>query len=160
MSHADTGKTINAEQLTEGFRRYPVDDHGKLRMQFFNVPALTVALAANDTIGLLWLPPGRKRILPGLSRLTVSAFGAGRTLDIGHDAYSSRPTAAVDANVADPDALIDGMDVATALAGVAWSTALKFDIYSIEEVLVYATVLGGTMPIGATLSGYLAYLYE
>lgn len=158
--HVDTGKTINAEQLTDGFRRYPVDDHGKLRMQFFNVPALTVAVPQNGTIGLFWLPPGRKRILPGLSRITGSAFGAARTLDIGHDGYAARPSGTATAEVADPDAFIDGMDVSAAVAGAAWSTVLKYDLYSIDEILVYATVLGGTMPVGATLSGYCAYLYE
>ncbi len=159
MSHADTNKTINAEQLGEDYRRYPIDDHGKLRMQYFSVPALTEAVPANGTIGLFWLPPGRKRLLPGLSRLTASAFGAGRTLDIGHDGYMKRPSTEAP-EAADPDALIDGMDVSAAVNGAAWSTVLKFDMYSLDEVLVYATVLGDTMPVGATLAGYLAYLYE
>lgn len=158
--HSETNKTANSDQLQEGFRRYPVDDHGKLRMQFFTVSALTGALADGDTVALFWLPPGRKRILPGLSRITTSAFGAARTLDIGHDAYASRPSGEADANDADPDAFVDGMDVSAAVNGAAWGTTLKFDIYSIDEVLVYATILGGTMPVGASMSGYMAYLYE
>lgn len=147
-------------QLTEDFRKYPIDDHGKLRTQFFTIPALTVAYAANDTVDLFLLPPGRKRLLPNLSRLSGSAFGAGRTIDIGHRAYNARPSAAADAEVEDPDALIDGLDVSAATNAVAWSTALKFDMYSVDEVMVFATILGGTMPVGATLSGFLTYLYE
>lgn len=160
MSHADTNKTQNADQLVEGYRRYPVDDHGKLRYQFFSVSALTVAIAANGTIGLVWLPPGRKRILPHLSRITTSAFGAGRTLDLGHDGYMSRPSGQATAEAADPDALIDGLDVSSAVAAAAFSTSLKYDMYSLDEVLLYATVLGDTMPIGASMSGLVAYLYE
>jgi hypothetical protein len=60
----------------------------------------------------------------------------------------------------DPDAFADGLDVATAADGTPFGTALKFDMYSLDEPLVYATVLGGTMPIGATIEGYIAYLYE
>jgi hypothetical protein len=159
MAHSETGKTINADALKEDARRYPVDDHGKLRMQYFKVTALTAALSANDTIALFWLPPGRKRILPNLSRVSHSAFGAGRSLDIGHDAYMKRP-AGNDAEAIDVDAFIDGKDVATAANAAVFSTELKFDMYSLNEVLVYATVLGGTMPVGATLEGYMAYLYE
>lgn len=160
MSHADTNKTKNADQLVEGYRRYPVDDHGKLRFQYFSVSALTVALAANSTIGLVWLPPGRKRILPHLSRITTSAFGAGRTLDLGHDGYMARPSGEATAEVADPDALIDGLDVSAAVNAAVFSTTLKFDMYSLDEVLLYATVLGDTMPVGASMSGLVAYLYE
>lgn len=159
MAKSDTGKTINADQLAEGYRRYPIDDHGKIRIQEFNVSALTGALAQNGTIGLFWLPPGRKRILPCLSRITCSAFGAARVLDIGHDAYMPRPPS----NTPEPangSAFVSNLDVSAALAAAAWSTVLKYDIYSLDEVLVYATVEGGTMPVGATLSGFMAYVYE
>lgn len=155
----DTNKTYDADQLADGYRKYPVDDHGKLRVQYFSVAALTEALAANSTIGLLWMPPGRKRILPNLSRISHSAFGAARTLDVGHDAYMKRPPDN-DAEAADPDAFIDGLDVSAAGAAVAFGTGLKFDMYSTGELLVYATVLGGTMPVGATLEGFITYLYE
>lgn len=148
-----------SDQLAADFRRYPIDDHGKLRMQYFSISALTVAYAADDMVKLFSLPSGRKRLLPGLSRITTSAFGSGRTIDIGHDAYMRRPPDN-DEELADLDAFIDGMDVASAVNGAAWSTALKFDLYSMAEVDVYMTILGGTMPIGASASGYLTYVYE
>jgi len=34
------------------------------------------------------------------------------------------------------------------------------DSYSMDEVLVYGTVLGDTMPDGGTVELLLAYLYE
>lgn len=154
----DTNKDINAAQLASDFRRYPIDDHGKLRFSYGKVTAAG-ALDANGTMGLLWLPPGRKRVLPHLSRITTSAFGASRTLDVGHDAYMRRPPDN-DPEAADPDAFIDGLDVATAVTAGVVGTALKFDLYSMDEILVYATVLGGTMPDGATVEILLAYLYE
>ena len=155
----DTNTDAIADQLAESYRKYPIDGHGKLRVQYFTVSALTVALAADSTIGLVWMPPGRKRILPNLSLVTHSAFGAGRTLDIGHAAYLDRPAGMATA-VDDPDAFVDGLDVAAAAAATAFDDSLKFDMYSMDEVLVYATVLGGTMPVGATLEGYITYLYE
>ena len=160
----DTGKTINADQLADGYRRYPIDDHGKLRFQAFSVAALGTALSANDTIGLVWLPPGRKRILSHLSKIKTSAFGAGRTLDLGHDAYLKRPVGVGSGSTeaADPDALIDGLDVSSAVNAVFTEPSgdLWFDMYSLDKVLLYATVLGGTMPVGGTMSGLIAYLYE
>jgi hypothetical protein len=146
-------------QLTEGFRRYPIDDHGKLRFQYANVPALAVAYAANDQIELFKLPPGRVRILPHLSRISTSAWGASRTIDIGHRAYSKNPPDA-DLEAEDGDAFIDGMDVSAAVNAAVWSTALKFDMYSRTETVVFATILGGTMPVAGTLAVLCAYLYE
>jgi hypothetical protein len=154
----DTGMDIDAAQLAADFRRYPIDAHGKLRFAYGKVTAAS-ALAADGTMGLFWLPPGRKRILPTLSRITTSAFGAGRTLDIGHASYMARPSPE-DAEVADPDALVDGLDVSSAVTNGVLGTGIKFDIYSLDAVLIYGTVLGDTMPEAATVEVLLAYLYE
>lgn len=159
-----TGKTINVDQLQAGFRKYPIDDHGKLRFQAGKVSALTEAVAQNGTIGACWLPPGRKRIIPHLSRITTSAFGAARTLSMGHDAYNKRPSGqgstAETVEAANPTALINAMDVSAAVNAAVFSTVLTYDMFSIEEQLLFFTVGGGTMPIGATLQFLLAYLYE
>lgn len=154
----DTGKDIDSAQLADGFRKYPIDDHGKMRYSYAKVTA-NGALADAGTMGLLWLPPGRKRIIPSLSRITTSAFGAARTLDLGHDTYTSRPPAQTP-EAADPDAFIAALDVSSAVDGVAFSNVLKFDMYSTDEVLVFATVNGDTMPDTATVEVLLAYLYE
>lgn len=153
-----TNTDINAEQLADGFRRYPIDDHGKMRYMYGKVTA-SADLADGGTMGLFWLPPGRKRVLPHLSRIKVSAFGAGRTLDIGHASYRSRPVGNP-AVADDPDFFVNGQDVSAGISANVFSTSLKLDMYSLNEVLVYATVLGGTMPQDATLEVLLAYLYE
>lgn len=146
-------------QMADGYRRYPIDDHGKLRFQYFSIAALPVAYAQDDTVVLFRLPPGRIRHLPHLSRITVSALGSSRTIDIGHKAYSKRPPDN-DVEADDVDAFIDGLDVATGVTSVVWGTGMKFDMYSREEISVYMTILGGTMPVAASASGIFAYLYE
>jgi len=162
--------TLQSDQRQDGYRKYPIDDHGKLRFQYFSVgiiTPITVAYAANDQVELFKLPPGRKRILPFLSRLQWTAFGASRTIDIGHRAYMKRPSDN-DLEVENVDAFIDGLDVSAAqTTPLAWATPvdvnasqMKYDVYSLEEVTVYMSILGGTMPAAATLQGFCAYIYE
>ena len=148
------------DQLVEGYRRYPIEDHGKLRYQYFSVAALAVAYAQNDQIELFKLPPGRKRILPNACRLWTSAWGASRTFSLGHRAYMKNPSpGALEAEAA--TAFINALDVSSAVNAAAWSSTVpKFDIYSLQEVTCFATIGGGTMPVAATLSGYCAYIYE
>lgn len=156
--------TLQSDQRQEGYRKYPIDDHGKARMQFFSVGVLTpitVAYAANDQVELCKLPPGRKRILPRESLIKCSAFGAARTIDLGYRAYSRTWAAHADLEVEDGDAFIDGLDVSAAITTpVAFNTDIKYDIFSRDEVTLFMTILGGTMPVAATLSGYIKYIYE
>lgn len=146
-------------------RFYPIDRHGKLRMQAFELAATTVAGDATSTIDLAEMPQGRLRLLPGLSRLQVSAMGSGRTMTLGTRAYYSRDPNAPDAseNAEDLDCIATGIDVSSAITGAAIAAvgnALWMDFYSVRGFTVTAQVNGGTIPSGATLSGYLAYLYE
>lgn len=147
-------------QMAEGYRKYPIDDHGKLRFMYSSVvvPAAG-AYAANDTIILGRLPPGRKRILPTLSRISTSAWGAARTLDIGHKKYVKSNTPYTE-EADDVDAFLDGLDVSAAVNAAVLAATIKFDMFSTTEVTVYATILGGTMPVAATLQLLLAYIYE
>jgi hypothetical protein len=148
-------------QQTEDYRQVPVEDHGKLRYQYFNLAALTVVGDAASTVDLCELPPGRIRILPWLSRLTWSAFGASRILDVGHREYRKSGGAGVVLEPLNGNAFANDIDVSAAGAVVALSnTVLKYDVYSLGGVVIHATVGGGTMPIGLTLSGLIAYLYE
>ncbi len=151
--------TQTSVQLADDYRAYPVDDHGKLRFQYGSVAALAVAYAQNDTIDLFKLPPGRKRVLPWLSRITTTAYGSSRTLSIGHRAYRSRPPGNTD-EAENATAFVSAMDVSGAVNAAAFSTVMKYDMYSVNEVTVFATIGGGTMPISATLQVALAYLYE
>lgn len=148
-------------QMVDGYRKRPVEDHGKLRYQYFDTGTLTAAYAANDQVDLCELPSGFKRIVPCLSRITSSALGAARTINLGHRAYMKRPSDNTDTTEAENGtAFIAGMDVSAAVNAAAWSTVLKYDTYSLQEIGIYMTILGGTMPIGARIEGFLAYLYE
>lgn len=150
---------LKAKQQTDDYRKRPLDDHGKLRVQYFTLDPTTEAGDANTTIELCELPPSAVRIMPYLCRVQTSGFGAGRTLDIGHDAYQARPIDRADEVADDPDAFADGLDVSA--AGIAaFGTGLKFDVYSLAGIVVKATVLGGTIPVGAALEGVIVYVYE
>jgi hypothetical protein len=141
------------------YRGYPTNDHGKLRIQFFDLPATSVAGDAGTTIDLCKLPFGRQRILPSMSRLKHSAFGSSRTLKVGHLAYSKTDDSI---EGADDDALTPSpIDVSSAGNNVVLSASLlKFDIFSKAGVTIQALVEGGTIPLGATLSGYIVYVSE
>lgn len=160
---------LKSTEKTDGYRGVPTNDHGKLRVQYFNVPAVAVAGDANTTLELCTLPPGKVRVIPDLSRIATSAFGAGRTLDVGHRAYQKvDPTYNSTTDEAeDADAFIDGLDVSSAVTGASFGSGLsafgyklKFDLYSKGGVTVFATVLGNTIPVGATVSGFIVYSYE
>ena len=144
------------------YRGTPVNDHGKMRYQFFDLPAVAVAGDAGTTIDLCELPPGRVRVIPSLSRVSFSAFGAARTMKIGHTAYPSRDIGAADPEPADDNAFTpDAIDVSAAVSCLPISDGvLKYDVYSKTEVLIQALIEGGTIPAGATLSGFIAYVYE
>ena len=64
----------------------PIDEHGKKRIVFFNVPAVTVAGDALSTFDLARLPPGAVRVLLAECKIQTSAWGAARLLDIGAQA--------------------------------------------------------------------------
>lgn len=148
-----------SKQLAPDYRRYPIDDHGKLRFQYGSVDALAVAYAQNDQIDMFRLPPGRLRILPWLCRYSTSAWGAARTLSFGNRAYSTRPPD----QTLEPElgtTFLSAVDVSGATNAVAFGTTLKFDMYSRTEITLFATIGGGTMPIAGTLGILLAYLYE
>lgn len=162
---------LKTTEMADAYRGSPLNDHGKLRVQFFDLPAITVAGDASSTVELCRLPPGPVRIIPDLCRLATSAFGSSRTLDVGHRAYEKRDPymagGSATTEAEDPDAFIDGLDVATAVTGSPFGAGLsafgyktKFDLYSKSGVTVFATVLGGTIPIGATIRGFIVYVYE
>lgn len=150
---------LESTQKTDGFRGRPLDDHGKIRIVRFDVPATAVVGDATTTIDLCDLPPGAVRLIPAMSRFTISALGAARTLDFGHRAYMGRPSPnALQAE--DLDAIAANIDASLALASVMVDTADKFDFYSLEGVTLTAQINDATLPVGATLSGYFAYAYE
>ena len=133
--------------------------HGRLRLAYFDFTQSGVG-DANSIAVLTELPAGRVRVLRHLSSIATSAFGAGRTLDIGHNGYTAFDGTAV---AAAEDQLVDGRDVAAA-ASAAPAAAAGADptvLYNSRDgVEIRAKVLGGTIPAGATIKGVLVYVMD
>lgn len=156
-------KTLIPAQLADDFRRYPIDQHGKLRFIFATVVNDAVAGDDGSMIKVGVLPFGRKRIIPWMSRYQVSAFGASRVMKIGHRAYYDRSDPSAAAQAEDDDAFASGIDVSAAAQAFwpAGATGLfKFDMFSREPIEIFATITGGTVPANATANFAIAYLYE
>lgn len=154
-------QAFQANEAVDGYRGSYNDGHSKMRLMPFSFTA-GVAGDAGTTIDLGTLPPGRVRVLPAKSRIKADAFGAARTLKIGHTAYQKRDSASEAFEGADDDAFTSvALDVSGATNNLAFdNTQLMFDLYSKSGVLVQALVGGGTIPQGTKIEGYVAYLYE
>ena len=140
-------------------RSRPFDEHGKLRIQYFDVEIETAG-SPNSTVELCTLPPGAVRVLTGMSRLGFSGFGGGRTLDIGHKAYRQTSDYSEPDAAEDPVAFGSAIDLSGAVTGVDAGSGVKFDIYSKDGVTVFGTLKGGAINVGAKMSGYIVYVYE
>lgn len=149
---------LQSVQKVDGYRKRPTEDHGKLRIQYFEVTAVAVAGDIGTTIDLCRLPAGAVRVIPHLSRLSVSAFGASRTLSIGHLAYAKKDDGTQEA--ANPTAFVNALDVSSAVTANVLGTGLAYDLYSKAGVDIQASVAGGTIPVNATLEGFIVYVYE
>ncbi len=127
---------------------------GKLR--FFGF-AFTQGAAAGDATSiqrLVKLPPGKWRVILAMSRITNSAFGAARTLDLGWEAYIDQDGNAV---AVDPNGLDDGNDVSAASSFNPTGTVGEDEtilLSSKSGVVITAQVNDGTIPIAATINGY------
>lgn len=155
-------QTFVSDQKADGYRKRPYEDMGKLRIEYFNVAAVAVL---GDTLSLALLctlPPGAIRVLPHLSRLTSSAFGASRVLAIGHGSYQSRDSSDSSLLVAaNYSAFGSGIDNSSAITTpAAIGASLKYDLYSKTGVDVYAQVSGGTWPAAGTIAGYIIFIAE
>lgn len=144
-------------------RKRPFDKHGKMRFDYFEIVPVVTLGDIGTTIDLCDLPPGAVRVLPWESRVKTSAWGASRTLSIGHRAYQKiDPTSTTTTDEAEnASAFVSALDVSSAVNNVAWSaTTQKYDMFSKAGITIFATVAGGTIPVAATLSGFVAYIYE
>jgi hypothetical protein len=131
-----------------------LDAGGKLRVQKFTFTQGAAAGDANSLVNLWKTPPGKVNIITALSQIFCSAFGAGRTLDIGYTAYTNNLGVAV---IADVDGFADGLDVSGA-AQLAWGLSPGIvQLNSQEGVVIQAKVLGDTIPASATLKGVIVY---
>lgn len=135
------------------------DDGGKLRIKRFTYTQSGAGDAAS-TVDLVKLPPGNVRVFPALSRITCSAFGASRVLDVGWTAYVDLAGAAV---AADANDMQNDLDVSAAASAALTSTVTGdgSKLFSSQGgVTIQAVVAGGTIPDAATLTGYIVYAQE
>lgn len=156
-------QAYTSNQLVDGYRATPIEDHGKLRFQAFDFTA-AAAGDATSTINLCNLPSGRVRVLPWLSRISNDATNAGVTLSVGTLAYENRDSGAPDdpgLQAADPVALTPvALDISAANDSVPLGQVYKYDFYSKAGITVQATVNVGIIPLGTKVSGMIAYIYE
>lgn len=133
---------------------------GRQRIQYFSFTQGAAAGDANSKAILVELPAGRLRILRDKSVVATSAFGASRTLDVGYQAYTAKDGTAT---VADDDALVAATSVATAatndMAAAAGADPTLY-VNSRTGLTIEATVEGGTIPAGATITGYIVYVKD
>ena len=127
----------------------------------------TQGAAAGDvgsTAELVRLPVGNTRVFLHESWLHHSAFGAARTLDIGWRAYRSAD-AQTPNQVEDPNGLVAALDVSTedfirmSVTGTLGGDDTRLFTAGAAASL-FATVSGGTIPAGATLTGYFTYVQD
>jgi hypothetical protein len=156
---AETSTQI-AARSTPGTILMPADMGAKLRFKYFTFTQGAAAGDANSTADLVYLPAGKVRIFGGLSRVSHSAFGASRVLDVGHTGFTQPDGTAV---VADEDFLHSAADISGA-GGFAPMDETGNDqtivYHSKTEVLIRAKCEAGTIPIGATLEGFIVYAHE
>lgn len=110
---------------------------------------------ANSLIVLCQTPPGRCRLLSFQSWLRHSAWGTARLLSLGWLAYVDERGATQVQNLT---AITSGLDVAAIGAkhvGLAITGGQSF-LFETPRWLV-AQCTGGTIPVGATLSGTLFF---
>ena len=135
------------------------DMTGKLRIARFNFTQSGEGAVAS-LAELAKLPPGNVRVILTLSRITFSAMGAARTMDLGWLAYTDLAGAAV---AADPNGLDDGVDVSSAGSVNPGGTVGGEETYlftSLEGVTITAQINDDVIDDGETLDGYLIYILD
>ena len=157
--------TEKSDQITNQEASPPVMSgvdtlRGKLKILRFTFTQGTAAGDATSTMELVKVPAGVVRVFLALSRITTSAFGAARTLDIGWQAYTDTNDAAV---AADPNGLDDGVDVSAAVSYNPIGTVGEDETYLFESnggVTIEAQVNDATIPAAATINGYFVYVQD
>jgi hypothetical protein len=124
------------------------DEHGRVRVAAFTYTQ-SGAGADGDNVLLAKLPGGNVRVLQ--ISVTYSAFGASRTLKVGHTGYTTIANASVAASTT---AFLASTSIATAgttssTVTSKWTTRTGMTISGLVE--------GGTLPDAATISGYILY---
>lgn len=135
------------------------DMHAKIRFMKFTFTQGAAAGDANSLAYLAKLPAGKVNVLADLSKVYFSAFGAGRTLDVGFDAYDNPQGTEQSAVI---DQFLDGEDVSSAGSALLVGDAVGgvHTFHSKKGVHIVAKCLGDTLPVGDTLLGHIAYTID
>ena len=136
--------------------------HGRVRIAYFTHDQDGVG-DAGSSVALCALPAGKVKVLLSQSKAYVNWVTSSATLDLGWDAYTNISGTAV---AADPDGLVDGLDVDTvgyqtlegALAGIK-ATGGTYTFESQSGVVIRATS-PTAMVDGDDLVGYLLYVVD
>ena len=139
----------------------PDQMHGRVRLATFTHTQAAQG-DANSKVNLCVIPAGKGRILKRSSFASVSALGAGRTMDIGHLGWTKSDGTA---QVAVADVIADGVDVSSAtnaFLGVGTnaddSPVLVFD--STTDIVIQALIAVDTLDLGETFEGYIIYVKD
>ena len=157
MAVTEINSTTYANQLTG---ELGAEAEGKVRCLSVEFDQGDAAGDATSTQLIGLLPAGRIRILTNLSKIEFSAFGASRTLDVGFQAYKDEDSVDV---AADADYFASAVDVSSAGSLVldeSGTPELSQAIDSLDGVVIFSTVAGGTIPVNATLKGHIFYIVE
>lgn len=137
---------------------------GKVQFAFFSHDQ-DGAGEATSSVALVKLPPGRVRLVLGLSQAYVNWTTGSATLDLGWDAYTGLDGVAVDA---DPNGLVDGMDVdtvglrtfSTGAVAAVLATGYTKEFVSKDGVVIRATSQDTAIASGDDLVGWMAYVCD
>lgn len=135
---------------------------GKVRTLYFKHTQSGAGDNTSDAL-IAYIPAGQGVVLKTLCHWRWTAFGAGRTIDIGYGAHTKRDGTAVSAGL---DVFADGVDVENAdTNGAVMAVGTNADdnpfwVYdSKAPIPIYATSGGsGTWPDGAVIEGVLFYV--
>lgn len=143
----------------------PTEMHGRVRVAFFTHDQ-SAAGDATSSVALCKLPAGKVRLLLGSSFMRVNWTTGSATLDLGWDAYTKMDGTT---QIADPNGLIDGLDVDTAgyysgedlgaLAAVVAAGGTKV-FESKDGVVIRATSQDTAIASGDDLIGYFLYVVD
>lgn len=137
---------------------------GKVQVAFFEHDQSGAGEATSD-VAIVKLPAGRVRVLLSMSQAYVNWTTGSATLDLGWDAYIGLDGVEV---VADPNGLIDGMDVdtvgirqlSTSTVAAVIAKGYTWEFTSKTGVTLRATSQDQAIASGDDLVGFIAYVCD
>lgn len=141
------------------FRGYKNDIEQMLRAALYSYTH--TAGSGTGEINIITLPPGRIRVYPHLSTITISQLGAGAVLSLGHRTYKTHLGVIVPE---DEIEFLNGIDVSTGITPETFwalidNTAefVEMEYDTIHGLTIYATIESGSIQDGDTLDGVIVW---